>query len=122
MNNEEGREIGFELWQIDESTDGIKYMYVPWDVLMKYGYEVKFEHYRKVYSAPLDEINEETLGKKICKELKEDLPERFLGRRLSISDVIVLINNGERNAYFIDSIGFRELPMFHWTLRPKPGN
>ena len=40
-------------------------------------------------------------------------PEDFRGHSLSVSDVIVLRDGEEKKAYFVDSIGFRELPGFY---------
>lgn len=39
-------------------------------------------------------------------------PRAFTGRSASVSDVIVLNRNGKTKAYYIDTFGFAELPIF----------
>ena len=39
-------------------------------------------------------------------------PDDFKGHSLSVSDVVVLHEKGKDTAYYVDSIGFRELPNF----------
>ena len=39
-------------------------------------------------------------------------PEGFEGHSMSVSDVIVIRRNGEMKAYFVDDVGFSELPDF----------
>ena len=39
-------------------------------------------------------------------------PENFTGHSLSVSDVVVLKKDKELTAYYVDSIGFKEVPDF----------
>ena len=41
-----------------------------------------------------------------------DHPEDFRGHSLSVSDVVVLHEKGSDTAYYVDSIGFKEVPDF----------
>ena len=40
------------------------------------------------------------------------LPKDFKGHSLSVSDVVVLHQDGQDAAHFVDSVGFREVPEF----------
>lgn len=72
------------------------------------GYEPIVDDYEMIYT---DELNGETLDG-IYSRFNIDHPKDYVGYSLSVSDVIVLIKNGNRTAYFIDSVGFKELPDF----------
>ena len=39
-------------------------------------------------------------------------PEDFRGHSLSVSDVVVLHQNGKDTAHYVDSFGFKEVPGF----------
>lgn len=41
-----------------------------------------------------------------------DIPEDYTGRSLSLSDVVVLHQDGDVSAHYVDSVGFREVPQF----------
>lgn len=43
-------------------------------------------------------------------------PEDYRGHSLSVSDIVVLHQNGENSAHFVDSFGFTGLPDFMQTL------
>lgn len=46
-----------------------------------------------------------------------DHPEDFKGHSLSVSDVVVLHEKGSDTAYYVDSIGFKEVPDFLGGVR-----
>ena len=50
-----------------------------------------------------------------------DRPEDFHGHSLSVSDVVVLKQQGIVNYYFVDSFGFKELPGFDSGRNPLRG-
>ena len=78
---------------------------------------VRKENYALVYTAPLSgEYWQAKPPDAICEFLftkfNMDCPEDFSGHSLSVSDVIVLRQNGHMDAYYTDSIGFCHLPDF----------
>ncbi len=62
-----------------------------------------------MYSAPLTEG--ETLDS-IYERFNLQRPADFRGHSLSVSDVIVLHQNGQDQAFFVDSFGFKQVPEF----------
>ena len=48
-----------------------------------------------------------------------DHPADYKAHSLSVSDIVVLHENGENTAHFVDSFGFTELPKFMLTLEGK---
>lgn len=78
---------------------------------------IRKENYALVYTAPLSgEYWQAKPPDAICEFLftkfNMDCPEDFSGHSLSVSDVIVLRQNGHMDAYYTDSIGFCYLPDF----------
>ena len=75
-------------------------------------------NYDKVYSDVID--NESAAGKKSTGEVLESLYEKFnlrhpadfRGHSLSVSDVVVLHDNGVVTAHYCDSYGFTQIPEF----------
>lgn len=75
------------------------------------GYAPVVFDYDMIYT---DRLNGATLND-IYERFNINAPEEYIGYSLSVSDVVVLIQNGERKAYIIDSIGFKELTNFFKT-------
>ncbi|MBQ9437032.1 MAG: hypothetical protein IJU50_01750, partial [Lachnospiraceae bacterium] len=90
--------------------EGLKYLFRD-DVAVDKG------NYDFVYAAPLPK------GKSledIYMEFNDDCPEDYTGSSLSVSDIVVLRQNGENRAFYTDSIGFTEIPhFFDKELTPK---
>ena len=66
-------------------------------------------NYELVYSAPLAP---ETSLEDIYTRFNIDHPKDFKGHSLSVSDVVVLHQNGQDTAHYVDSVGFRQVPEF----------
>ena len=66
-------------------------------------------NYELVYTAPLAP---ETSLEDIYTRFNIDHPKDFKGHSLSVSDVVVLHQNGQDAAHFVDSVGFRQVPEF----------
>ena len=78
------------------------------DWLESKGFSVDRDHYQMVYARQREPG--ETL-EDIYRRFNIDHPEDFRGHSLSVSDVVVLHENGADAAYYVDSIGFKELPL-----------
>ncbi len=66
-------------------------------------------NYELVYSAPL---TPGTSLEDIYTRFNIDHPKDFKGHSLSVSDVVVLHQNGQDAAHYVDSVGFQEVPEF----------
>ena len=55
----------------------------------------------------------------IYTKINIDPPTDYKAHSLSVSDIVVLHENGENTAHFVDSFGFTELPKFMLTLEGK---
>ena len=67
---------------------------------------------------PQGQTQSETL-EAIYTKFNIDHPADYKAHSLSVSDIVVLHENGENTAHFVDSFGFTELPKFMLTLEGK---
>ena len=106
----------YSIYQLDlsDNTDNLRFMSLDW--LEKKGLPVDRNNYQMVYAAQLSPG--ETL-EDIYTRFNIDHPEDFKGHSLSVSDVVVLHEKGSDSAYYVDSIGFKELPDFFGGTRQQ---
>ena len=100
---EEGQSA-FSIYQLKSD----EYRFESYMRMRSKGYEPTVDDYEMIYT---DELNWATLDD-IYERFNIDHPKDYVGYSLSVSDVIVLIKNGNRTAYMVDSFGFKELPDF----------
>ena len=80
------------------------------------------ENYKLVYLDELSELQGQTQSETleaIYTKFNIDHPADYKAHSLSVSDIVVLHENGENTAHFVDSFGFTELPKFMLTLEGK---
>lgn len=99
----------YSIYQLDrsDSTDHLRFMSSDW--LEKKGLRINRDNYQMVYAAEL--VQGETL-EDIYTRFNINHPEDFRGHSLSVSDVVVLHQNGKDTAHYVDSFGFKEVPGF----------
>ena len=85
----------------------------PYDRLTATGHRVDAKNYTLVYSA---ELTPGTSLEDIYTRFNIDHPKDFKGHSLSVSDVVVLHQNGQDTAHYVDSIGYQQVPEF---LQPR---
>ena len=81
---------------------------------------IKPENYNLVYVGELSELSKDfirlqTQGDKLealYEKFNIDQPADYKGHSLSVSDIVVLHENGKNSAHFVDSVGFTMLPDF----------
>ena len=81
---------------------------------------IKPENYNLVYVGELSELSKDfirlqTQGDKLealYEKFNIDHPADYKGHSLSVSDIVVLHENGKNSAHFVDSVGFTMLPDF----------
>ena len=80
------------------------------------------ENYKLVYMGELGELQGQTQSETleaIYTKFNIDHPEDYKAHSLSVSDIVVLHEDGENSAHFVDSFGFTELPKFMLALEGK---
>ena len=99
----------FSIYQIKGGDETRDFRFEPYDRLQAAGNVVDKANYELVYSAPLAP---ETSLEDIYTRFNIDHPKDFKGHSLSVSDVVVLHQDGQDAAHFVDSVGFQEVPEF----------
>lgn len=86
-------------------------MFVPYAQLKD---EPNCASYKKVYTGDIDELKceQNQVLDKLFEKFNMNIPDGFTGHSLSVSDVVVLDIGGKKKAYYVDSIGFKELKSF----------
>ena len=80
------------------------------------------KNYKFVYMGELAELQGQTKSETleaIYTKFNIDHPADYKAHSLSVSDIVVLHEDGENSAHFVDSFGFTELPKFMLTLEGK---
>ena len=99
----------FSIYQIKGGDETRDFRFEPYDRLQAAGNVVDRANYELVYSAPLAP---ETSLEDIYTRFNIDHPKDFKGHSLSVSDVVVLHQDGQDAAHYVDSAGFRQVPEF----------
>ena len=100
----------YTIYQIQEDSPAREYCFMDMEFVKKHGCTVSMEYYQDVYRGYLGP--EDTLYSLYYKFNQDDRPAATEMRSVTTSDVIVLHKNGEDHAYYVDSIGYVEVPQF----------
>ena len=103
----------FSIYQLKSGNATLDYRFEPLDVIRNNGLSVKPENYELVYTAPLTE--KDSL-ESIYTRFNIDHPADFKGHSLSVSDIVVLHQDGKDTAHYCDRFGFSQVPEF---LQPE---
>ena len=101
-----------------EGTESLKRMGITKDNFDA----IKPENYTLVYVGELSELQRQTQGatlEAIFEKFNLDHPEDFRGHSLSVSDIVLLHQNGQNTAHFVDSFGYTEIPDFLREQTPE---
>lgn len=105
------------IYQLKDEYE--EYLFESLERLEKNGKEpLRIDAYNMVYTdglEPYQAIATETTLENVWERFNIHRPSDYTGHSLSISDVVALKEQGIETAYFVDSIGFKELPHFFVT-------
>ena len=99
----------FSIYQIKGGDETRDFRFEPYDRLQAAGNVVDRANYELVYTAPLAP---ETSLEDIYTRFNIDHPKDFKGHSLSVSDVVVLHQDGQDTAHYVDSFGYKNVPEF----------
>ena len=99
----------FSIYQIKGGDGTRDFRFEPYDRLHAAGNVVDKANYELVYSA---ELTPGTSLEDIYTRFNIDHPKDFKGHSLSVSDVVVLHQNGRDTAHYVDSFGYKDVPEF----------
>ena len=104
----------YEIFQIDPDGEGRNQMFLGYDYLESHGLSVKSDDYQNIYRGDLEEgMTLEGLYEKF----NLYRPEDFKGHSLSVGDVVLLNQSGQKQAFFVDTIGFKEISGFNQGVK-----
>ena len=103
----------FTIYQLKRGDETRDFRFEPYDRLQATGHTVDPANYDLIYTAPL--TPDMTL-ESIWEKFNIDHPKDFKGHSLSVSDVVVLHQDGQDAAHYVDSIGYQQVPEF---LQPQ---
>ena len=104
----------FSIYQLKRGDETRDLRFEPYDRITATGHTVDPANYDLIYTAPL--TPDMTLGG-IWEKFNIDHPKDFKGHSLSVSDVVVLHQNGQDTAHYVDRGGYTQVPEF---LREPP--
>lgn len=104
-----GNEGRFGIYQLKDSAETRDIRFMAMDYLEMKGIPVSRENYTLVYTG---ELTEGMSLEDIYTKFNIDHPADFTGHSLSVSDVVVLHQDGENTSHYVDSVGYREILEF----------
>ena len=107
----------FSIYQLKQGDETRDFRFEPYDRLQAAGNVVDRANYELVYSA---ELTAGTSLEDIYTRFNIDHPKDFKGHSLSVSDVVVLHQNGQDAAHYVDSFGYKEVPEFLQEQTQQP--
>ncbi|MCP8410004.1 YodL domain-containing protein [Clostridioides difficile] len=99
----------FSIYQLKHGDETRDLRFEPYDRLQATGNVVDKANYELVYSA---ELTPGTSLEDIYTRFNIDHPKDFKGHSLSVSDVVVLHQDGQNTAHYVDSFGYKSVPEF----------
>ena len=99
----------FSIYQLKRGDETRDFRFEPYDRLAATGHTAEQTNYDLIYTA---ELAPGTSLEDIYTRFNIDHPKDFKGHSLSVSDVVVLNQNGQDTAHYVDSSGYRQVPEF----------
>lgn len=101
------------IYQLRRDPELAELRFMNSQYLWEHGLEPAFDHYEAVYSGslPSDGSTEARLDDLYMK-FNTAHPQNFTGHSLSVSDIVVLRQQGAVSSHYVDSVGFVQLPAF----------
>ena len=103
------KECRLSIYHLDEKGSGKDQLFVGMEDLQKKGIKVTADQYQCVYSSRY--LPNENMDA-IYSIFNDDPPADYKAHSLSVSDVVIMNQDGDMKAYFVDRFGFQELPEF----------
>ncbi len=99
----------YSIYQLKHGDETRDLRFEPYDRLQVTGNMVDKANYELIYSA---ELTPGTSLEDIYTRFNIDHPKDFKGHSLSVSDVVVLHQDGQDTAHYVDSFGYKSVPEF----------
>ena len=100
----------YTIYQIEKDTPADEYCFMDLAIARSTGIPLAMDYYQDVYHGYLRP--EDSLESLYVKFNRDDRPAPDTMHSLSVSDVVVLHQSGQDRAYYVDAVGFTEIPEF----------
>lgn len=105
--------VNYDLYQIKRGEEHFDLLFTNMSMIQKLKLKIEQSHYDKVYSGSVDgKVSTGEVLESLFVKFNLEFPADYRARSMSVSDVVVLHEDGVDKAYFCDSIGFVEVPQF----------
>ena len=103
----------YEIYQLKDNAASSNLLFLSSSELEKTGHTANIARYDMIYYGTMTPgMNLDSIYTKF----NVDRPSDFQGHSLSVSDVIVVRDEEEVTAYYVDSFGFKPIPEFYMPL------
>lgn len=99
----------FAVYQLKNIPENRQIRFRSYKALQEKGIPVKHENYEQVY---LGKMRSEETPENIREYLDRQLPKRFKGHSISVSDILVLNKSGVVTSYYVEKEGFTVITGF----------
>ena len=101
------------IYQLRRDPELAELRFMNSHYLREHGLEPAFDHYEAVYSGSLSsDGSTEARMDDLYMKFNTAHPQDFTGHSLSVSDIVVLKQQGAVSSHYVDSVGFVQLPAF----------
>ena len=101
------------IYQLRDEPDNAKHLFLAYDQLAKLDLSFEKNRYEPAYADVLAPFSDKAaVLEEIYTRFNVKRPETFHGHSLSVSDIVVLKQDGVVSSHYVDSFGFREIPEF----------
>ena len=111
----------FEIWQLKDTPETRQLRFMNSEFLARHDLTVDLGNYARIYAS---DLKPGTTLEDLYTQFNLYHPEDFRGHSMSVSDLVILNQDGETTAFFCDSIGFTDVSDFvaqdYEKAREKP--
>lgn len=101
------------IYQLHRDPELAELRFMNSHYLREHDIEPAFDNYEAVYSGTFSsDGSTETRLDDLYMKFNAEHPQDFTGHSLSVSDIVVLRQNGAVSSYYVDSVGFTAVPAF----------
>lgn len=98
-----------DIYQLVDTEENHRIMFSSYEWAQRAGIQITSKRYEKVYSC---ERERNYPLEAIYQEFNINHPADYRAHSLSVSDVVVITQDGVTTAYYVDDFGYQELPQF----------
>lgn len=102
----------YSIYQLKDDDESRKHLFLNSADLEKSGYSPNIADYELKYTGAFSDIPDTNKLEGIYYRFNMERPDDFTGHSLSVSDIIVIEDGNNKTAYFVDSVGYKEIPEF----------